>query len=465
MDTDFDVIVAGGGTTGVAAAVAAARHGARTLLVEQYGYLGGNATAGLLGNFLTFHNMRGEQIVHGIPQEIVDELKKEGGVIGDGHLPNAYGHAGSVTPYDPEALKHVLLKLAAGARVQLLLHTFTMDALVEDDRICGLRVVNKSGLRALRARMVVDTTGDGDVAAKAGAPFQKGAPDTGQTMSMTLMFRLGNVDTGAILAHVKREPQQFMLGEDPFIGKTREEIAAGLRSIYDYPLMTGYYDLVKQAQARGEFHPNRRRVVLSVSPTPGLLYVNSTSILGRDATDAEQLTDAVISARRQVYDVFHFLRKYCPGFASAYLLDTATALGVRESRRIMGDYVLTSGDVKQARTFPDAIARGAYALDVHEATGEIWHDHVRDGLAYDIPYRCLVPQRVENLLVAGRCISVDRQALGSTRVQAQCMATGEAAGTAAALAVKNTTTPRQLPVPLLREALNGSGALTEGVDR
>ncbi|MGQ0548138.1 MAG: FAD-dependent oxidoreductase [Armatimonadota bacterium] len=453
----WDVVVAGSGPAGLVAAVASARNGARTLLVERYGFLGGNLTAGMLGNFLTFHNMRGQQIVGGIAQEIVDRLVARGG--SPGHLRNAYGNSYTVTPYDTEAMKAVAIEIAREAGAELLLHTFITDAVVEGRRLRGLQVANKSGLQLVMGQTLVDASGDGDVAALGGAAFEKGRVEDGATMAMTLMFRVANVDTGKVAAGVRERPDQFILAEDPYIGKSRAEVAAGIRSMEDVPLLTGWFDLVAEAKTRGEFHPNRQRVVLSLSPRPREVYVNSTAVVRYDGTDARQLTAAEVEARQQVQQVFNFLRQYVPGFEDAVLAEVAPGVGVRETRRIIGDYVLTLEDVLEGRSFPDGVAKGAYAVDVHEPDGTIWHRHVKDGKAYDIPYRCLVPRDVGGLLVAGRCISVTREALGSTRVTAQAMAMGQAAGTAAALVVKEGVEPQALPPAVLRSALKAQGAI------
>ena len=264
--TDFHVIVAGGGMAGVVAAIAASRNGARTLLTDRFNFLGGNATAGLLGNFLTFHNMKGEQITAGIAQEVVDRCIALGGAFKEhrGHLPNAYGNAYSVTPIDAEVLKLVTLQLCLQAGVRLMLNTYTLGSVMEGSRIAGIRVANKSGEQTLRAKVVIDATGDADLVAKAGGPFQQG-DDDGRVMSISLFSRMGGVDLDQHLRYVKEHPDQFMLGEDPCIGKTREEIAAGLQHWMDYPLVTGHYDAVKEAKAKGEMHPNRERIVFSIT--------------------------------------------------------------------------------------------------------------------------------------------------------------------------------------------------------
>jgi glycine/D-amino acid oxidase-like deaminating enzyme len=459
-DAQFDVVIAGGGMAGVVAAIAAARNGARTLLTDRLPFLGGNATAGLLGNFLTFHNMKGEQICSGIPQEIVDECIRLGGAFQEhrGHLPNPYGNAYSVTIVDPEVLKLVIQRMCVQAGVHLMLGTYTLSPVVEGNRVAGIQVANKSGQLAIAGTVIVDATGDADLVAKAGGQFQQG-DKAGRTMSISLLFRMAGVDLDRHLRYVKERPDQFMLAEDPYIGKTREEVAAQLRTWKDYPLVTGHYEAVKEAQRRGEFHPNRERVVFSITTIPGVVTINATSMLGYNPTSAEELTRSALEGREQISAVAAFFRKYVPGFENAFVLDSAAALGVRESRRIIGEHVLTEEECIAGKKSEDDIARGAYALDVHEPSGKIVHKHVRGGESYGIPYGCLIPRTLDGILVAGRCISSDRYANGSVRVQAHIQAIGQAAGTAAALCIKHRWMPREVPMSVLRQVLREQGAI------
>ena len=456
--SNVDVLVVGAGMAGVCAAIAAARGGARTVLTDRYAFLGGNATAGLLGNFLTFHNMKGEQICNGIPQEIVDELIRLGGAFPEGHLHNAYGNSYSVTPQDGEVLKLVNQKLCLDAGVDLVLNTYTVGPIMDGDRVAGARIVNKSGESEIRAQVVIDASGDADIAAQAGAPFHLG-DEEGKMMSISLFSRMGNVDLDRHIQHVKENPYNFMLGEDPYIGKSREEIAAGLRTHKDYPLVTGYYESVKLAQSRGEFHPNRQRVVFSITTIPGVVTINSTSMLGYSGVDNDDLNQVAIEGREQVFKVRDFYRKYAPGFEECYVVDSASAIGVRETRRIIGEETLTDEDCIEARKGPRDIGQGAYCLDVHQPTGVIEHKHVRDGESYGIPYGVMLPQKIENCIVAGRPVSSDRFANGSVRNQAHIMTIGQAAGTAAAMCAERRTTPRELPVEPLREKLRQDGAV------
>jgi hypothetical protein len=460
VGVDFDVVVAGAGMAGVVSAIAAARAGARTLLTDRFAFLGGNMTAGLLGNFLTFHNMKGEQITDGIPQEIVDGCIELGGAFREhrGHLPNAYGNAYSVTPIDPEILKIVAQKLCLEAGVRLLLNTYIAGPVVEDGRITGLRLVNKSGESAVTGKVFIDATGDADLVAGAGGRFLAG-DEQGKVMSISLFSRLGGVDLDEHLAYVKANPDEFMLAEDPFIGKTKREVADGLKHWIDYPLVTGHYTAVRAAQARGEFHKNRQRVVFQVTTIPGVVVLNATSLLGYDPTDADSVTRAAIEGREQLLAVTRFFKDYVPGFRNAFMLDSASALGVRESRRILGVETLTDAQCVAGAKSERDIARGAYCLDVHQPSGIIEHKHVRDGESYGIPYGTLVPEAIDGVIVAGRSLASERFANGSARCQAPIMGMGQAAGTAAALCAEHGLQPRDVPVGQLRGILRQHGAV------
>ncbi|MBF0276535.1 MAG: FAD-dependent oxidoreductase [SAR324 cluster bacterium] len=453
-----DVLVAGAGMAGVTAAIAAARKGARTLLIDRLPFLGGNATAGLLGNFLTFHNMKGEQICNGIPQEFVDACIELGGAFQEGHLRNAYGNAYSVTPIDAEVLKLVTQKLSLEAGVQLLLNTYTLGPIMDNDRVVGIRVANKSGESQIRAKFVIDASGDADIIAASGAPFELG-DDQGKTMSISLFSRMGDVDLDKHLQYVKENPDNFMLGEDPYIGKTKAEIADSLKTYRDYPLVTGYYKAVKLAQSRGEFHPNRQRIVFSISPTPGVVTINSTSMLGLSGVNAAELTQVAIEGREQIFKVRDFYRKYVPGFENCYIIDSASAIGIRETRRIVGEERLTTDMCIAGQKGPNDIGQGSYCLDVHQASGVIEHKHIKDGESYGIPFGTLIPQKIDYCLVAGRAVSSDRFANGSVRNQAHIMSIGQAAGTAAAMCVEQKVGPRNLSVALLRDQLIKDGAV------
>jgi len=439
-----DVLVVGGGNAGCAAALAAARNGARTLLVERYGFLGGTATAAMVGPWMTFHDGR-ERIVGGIAQEIVERLTARGG--SPGHVHDASDYVATVTPFDPEAHKALLFELMAEAGVDLLLHAYVLDALLDErGRASGARFATVGGIREERAAVTIDATADAFVAASAGVEMVQGDA-RGRVQPASLMFRLSHVDLERTAAYVREHPEQM-----------RSSLAPGERTAASLSAVAGLYDLWERARASGEVDVPRELVSFFATPYPDEVTVNMTRVTGIDPLDADDLTRAEIEARAQVTQLVAFFRTRVPGFERCRLAATATQIGVRESRRIVGEYVLTRDDVLEARAFDDAVARSAYPIDIHNPGGSGTTTHrLPPGQSYEIPYRCLVPQRVDGLLVAGRCISTTHEALASTRLTPTVMTLGQAAGTAAALAVAAGIEPRDVPVATLRERLSEAG--------
>ncbi|MGD8240705.1 MAG: FAD-dependent oxidoreductase, partial [Armatimonadota bacterium] len=390
----YDVIVCGGGPAGIAAAVGAARLGASTLLIERYGFLGGMATAGVVHPWMTFH-AEDKQLIAGVLQDIIDRLKERGAYKVSSHFGNVH-HC-----FDPEELKQVELELVLDAGVRLLLHTLIVDTIREGDCVRGVATESKSGREEHRGAIIIDATGDGDMAAGGGAEYEKGRAEDGLMQPMTLQFRMGGVD-------VRRMP-------------SREEIN----------------DIYVAAKERGEIDNPRENLLWFDTTYEDQIHFNTTRVTHVDGTSGDDLTRAEIESRRQTWEVVRLLQQHVPGFERAYLLWTAPQVGVRETRRIMGDYVLTEDDVLAARKFPDAVTLGSYDIDIHNpaGTGTIIKS-LPTGDYYGIPYRCLLPRGLEGLLVAGRPISTTHEAHSSVRIQAICSGTGHAAGIAAALAAK-----------------------------
>jgi hypothetical protein len=401
------VLVAGGGAAGIAAAVAAARRGASTLLIERYGFLGGMATAGLVNPFMMWEP-GAEPLVGGIFQEMLDRMAALGGYSCP-RQPNAF---------DPEVFKAVADELCLEAGVELRLHTVVTSATVRNARVSSVRTESKSGAERRRARVYIDCTGDADLAYRAGVQCDYGRAEDGMAQPMTLNFRMANVD-------VERMPP-------------KDEI----NRLYD------------AAKAEGRVSCPRENVLFFYAIQPGVVHFNTTRVTGKSGVDAGDLTSAEIEARRQARELVSFLVSSVAGFENAYLQQTAAQIGIRETRRIRGEYTLTADDVLAARKFPDGIARCSYPIDIHSPTGAgtIIRDVPR-GDHYEIPYRCLVPIGVDNLLVAGRCVSATHEAQASLRVMPQCFAMGEAAGTAAALAVERSIPPREVDGHELRAVL------------
>ena len=401
-----DVAVVGGGVSGIVAAVAAARNGAETLLIERYAYLGGYFDRGVGAQSVgvSFQDMNGNMIIQGLPWEILERLIAAGGAVGpedmevpeDKKLPGdvTYEHAkqarhiGKTKPIvDYEAVRTLAFEMMAEEGVRLLLHSWTVDAIVEDNALKGVIVENKSGRQAILAKAVVDCTGDADIAAYAGAPFEKAPKQELYQISRSFRVAVPN-------------------------DKGQPVIVGGAGGSYDYG----------------------------------------------DGTDVWDLTEAEIQIRKRAVEQVKKMRQR-PGYENSYIFGNSQPpqLGVRETRQIVGEYMLTGEDVVEGRKFPDTIAKSANPIDMHKPGGANENRSVKTDY-HDIPYRCLVPKNIDNLLVAGRCISASHVAEAAIRKIPPCMATGQAAGTAAALAIKSGASPRTLDVELLQETLREQGA-------
>jgi hypothetical protein len=440
---EIDVLVVGGGNAGCAAALAAARAGARTLLVERYGFLGGTATAAMVGPWMTFHS-GSDRIVGGIAEEIVKRLVALGG--SPGHIVDSSDYVPTITPFDPEVHKALLFDLMRESGVRLLLHALVVDAL-RDQRgaVRGARFATVAGPRDVRARVTIDATADAFVAAAAGCSVQQG-DERGRVQPASLMFRLSHVDLAALATYVRQHPEQM-----------RSSLKAHERSPDRITAVAGLYELWQAAQDDGIGIP-RELVSFFVTPYPDEVTVNMTRVVDIDPLDPDDLTRAEVEARGQVMRLVAFFRARVPGFAQARLAATATQIGIRESRRVVGEYTLTAADILERRTFEDAIARSAYPIDIHNPSGSGTTTHrLPAGTSYEIPYRCLVPLAIDGLLVAGRCISTTHEALASTRLTPTVMTLGQAAGTAAALAAHGKIEPRTVDVQRLRERLIAAG--------
>jgi hypothetical protein len=423
MSDDYDVIVVGAGSAGATAAISAGRLGARTLLVDRLGFMGGTSTA-VLDTFYAFYTPGAEprRVVGGIGWEVVDRLTAQGIAF---ERPNTYG-AGTGVTYDQEALKLLWEQLAEDASVDLLLHTWATGVRVTDGRLDAVRTWSKGGARTMGAGVVVDASGDADLCAMAGVPYDN-AHASGRVQSLSTLFKLANVDA----ARAESVP--------------KAELWALMRAAAE----SGSHRLPR---LEGSWHR---------TPFAGVVLIQMTRIPNVDATDPEQLTRAEVEGRRQVREYHRFLRDRVAGFEDSVLVATSPAIGVRESRRVHGDYRLTREDVLEGRRFDDEIALCGAPIEDHHSGGDTeWH-YVGESGVYGIPYRTLLPSGVESLLVAGRCFSATHDAHASARSMATCMAMGQAAGTAAAMAARGGLTPRALDARLLRERLRADGALLE----
>jgi len=439
-----DVLVVGGGIAGVMAALAAGRSGAPTLLVERFGSLGGTGTAAMMNLFYVPYAAS-----RGLVRELFDRLIARGGAI-----------PGEFVVYDPELYKVTALEMLAEAGVHVLLHTLVSDVILDGPVLRGIVVENKSGRQAILSRVTIDASGDADVAARAGAPFVKGREEDGKMRPMTLIFRMGGVDAGRLVEYVKSHPDDF--SPDP--------LQCMLDLEHHMIRVFGFFKLVEHAKARGELWPECYYFrVESVLPERGVLTVNATRVYGVDGTKAEDLSRAEIETRHQMIQLAAFARTYIPGFEHSFILDSASTIGVRETRRIRGGYVMTEDDILAGRQYDDAVGVDANQQNPRQQGG-----HPPDGkeggpqdvearhliarmFVYEIPYRCLVPRDIEGLLVAGRCLSVDHHADVYTRNQGTAMASGVAAGVAGAVAAQSGVAPRQVDVRSVQAGLRSLG--------
>ena len=429
FENQYDVIVAGGGPAGCAAATAAARGGARTLLIENTGALGGMGTNGLIPAWCPFSD-REKVIYRGIAFEVFEKLKTQMQFIDQSRV--------NWVAISSEKLKRVYDDLVSESGADIWFNTFICDAQRKDDRVEKIIIANKNGIKALGAKIFIDATGDGDLAAFSGAAFEKGDED-GNLQAATLCFKIANVDTDKFdTAALPPESEKSPIYEILKSGKYPE--------IIDEHLCCSMVD-------------------------EGVLGFNAGHILNMDTSKVEELSKGMIRGRKIAEEYRNALAEFIPEvFKDACVVSTATVMGTRESRRIQGEYCLTADDYLARRTFDDEIARNCYFLDVHAAgkrtamSVEQRKEFVGDcakykpGESHGIPFRCLIPQGFDNLLVAGRIISCDRQVFGSIRVMPCCLTTGEAAGTAAAIAALNQIGVHEINIDKLRSDLKKNGA-------
>ena len=426
--SEAEVVVLGGGPAGIAAAWAAARQGRSTLLVERYGFLGGMGTAAGVTNFCGLHaNVHGDirRVVRGVADELLDRIDALGGL----NPPHSIFGRTQAQAYDMSAYKCAADELVLGAGARLLFHALAAGVVMRDERsIDALLVETRSGRRAIRARLFVDASGDADLANWAGARWEKGDAG-GRLLYPTLMFRLNNVDPARAAA-----------------------------SLADLPR------LMQEAEAGGRHRFARKGVILRPQQHPQEWRANVTQVKNEDGsavdgTEALQFSAGEIEGRRQIRDYMRFLRERVPGFEASYLLDIAAQLGIRETRRIAGAYALTAEDVLGCASFADSIGVNAWPLERHVAGDVEWHWPPAEARGYNqLPYRMLLPQGVRNLLVAGRCASMTSPAQSAARVSGGCFVMGQAAGTAAHLALAAGVDPAAVGVVELQAQLERDGA-------
>lgn len=456
---DYDTIVLGGGAAGIAAAVASAKSGARTLLVEAGSIVGGELLSGMAVDGAL--NGRGEWVVGGVARELFDECAKLGGYIGP---VNDWRLIWYVC-IDPEVMKLAVFRLLARYKVELLLHTFAESVDAQHGRVKALTVLNKRGRTELRAKLFIDCSGDGDIARMAGAQLVHGN-DGKEFQPVSLMFRMAGVQNEPLLAFVKAHPENCALGESDAIrgGRTDQQCADEL---YKQGQPSVFFKaegpLLGDAVKRAAMYPTALIMIQPTSAHRREVCLNTTRIANVDALRTDSLSATMGELMEQVWTCAEFMRAHVPGFEQAQFSGVASRVGIRETSRVVCDETLVETDVHQGRKRDDGIGKGSHHIDIHQDGVKQVRIPVQNGGSYDIPWGCLIPRGLANVLVAGRCMSADRPAHGSARVMGPCMAMGHAVGAGAAMAAKRDLADvRELPVRELRARLREQGAILDG---
>jgi hypothetical protein len=439
-DLQCDVLVIGGGVTGISTATAAARNGARTILLEARPFVGGNGNTGLcLHNFVS---RNGKQAVFGIAQEIVDRLIPLGGAVG--HIPYT-GFVSAVTPVDGDLFRIVVTEMLDEAGVQVVYGGMVIDCDTDGTGTVGdVTVAMKGGLRKVQARAIVDASGDGDLAVKAGAPFRFGEDNSGRMQPVSMLLHFIGVDTNRAAEALGQVPPAMATKPghpEPF-------------PVYFDGTFSAWNDIVV---SEGIF-PNRDRNVFFNTVWPNRLNVNTSAVMDVDGTDPLAMSRATVELTRQCARIGAFMKEHVPGFADANYIP-ASIVGVRESRNIEGLHEISDDDVISGRKFDDTVGQICFPVDIHAPeSGQATFDPIGDDGCFDIPFRAMVPKGLKNLLVAGRCVSASHYAHGSTRNMAPCLVMGEAAGTGAALSARGNAAFPNLDVAQLQQTLIAAGA-------
>lgn len=454
----YDVVVIGGGAAGVAAAIAAAKNGAKTAIIESSSVFGGDLLSGLPIDGC--RTTGGEWVVGGVAAELFDGCKKLNGYVG-----SIYDRRNiCVVMINPRIMGFVILQKLSELQVKLFPYSQVMAVEHELGRVKSLKVCNKSEKMTFTADMYIDCTGDGDVSYLCGVPYEMGDAN-GMLQPMTMVFQMRNVHPKEVLQFVVDHPENCGLAENPNSTKTAAELAKELFDLgYPKVFFSSNGPLMKSGIESGELHSCSMLAFNPNAVDGTVVTVNTTRLVSNDCTSSEVLGDAMCTLTNQVINAFEFIKNHVPGCQDAILDGIAPRLGIRESRRILGEYYLTGDEAAQGVKRADGIAKGAHEIDVHGDKQNHYRATIKNAGSYDIPLGCLIPKEMKNLFMAGRCLSADRIAHSSARVMGTCMAMGQAAGTAAAMCVKDGMDTTSVPVDELRKILLSQGAILEGTN-
>ena len=421
-------------------------------MIERFGFLGGMLTTAGVGPMMTFHAGK-EQVIQGLTGELIERMTRKG--LSTGHIPDTTGFTYSVTPFDPEGMKRELETMALDAGVQLLYHTALAHVETDNNTIKELLLCNKAGLERCVGRVFIDATGDADVSAMAGVQFEKGRKEDGRAQPMTMKLRLYNIDIPQIRRFIKDHPEEF------------PRLKGDVSRIDGSPRLSigGFVKTMARSRADGKLSIAREDVLFFETNNPGEVIVNTSRIIGLDATDPLQLTAGEVEGRRQAAEIFTFLKEYVPGFQHAIVHSTGPQVGVRSSRQVRGVYTITRDDIVNGRKFPDAVVCNGYPIDIHNPSGSGTDTvHLPWGEYYTIPYRSLVNSSITNVVNVGRGISSDFDSQAAFRTTPGSGAIGHAGGCAAYLATRQDNNFLNVSILKLQNLLRAQGAFLPSFD-
>lgn len=453
-----DVLVIGGGISGIIAAASAAKAGADTILVESGPVLGGDAISGMVIDACL--NAKGQWIIGGVPRELFQLCEQFDGYVGpvfDWRLMWGVG-------VDPEIVKLSIIRLLAKYKVRTMLYTYAHDVVMHGGKVAGVLTMGKSGDHLITPKMVIDCSGDGDIACKAGAKFEFGVQGK-QFQPITLIYTMGNIDSEKFLQFAVDHPEACILGESPVNDLTPEECAREMyKAGYPCVALNGKSKFLLDAAEQGKMITCGAVYTFPTSLKKREVVINATRVANVNALNHDAISDSIYDLTEQLLLCTSFLKGNVPGFEEAYIGMISPRLGIRETRRIMGDYVLTDDDVIKAKKRPDVVAKGGHHIDVHGAGSDQIRIPVENGGSYDIPLGSMTIPGFENLMMAGRCFSSQRGANGSARMMGTCMAMGQATGVAAAMCTKDGIGDiHGVSIGNLQDTLRGMGAVLDGV--
>lgn len=457
---NYDVVVVGGGCAGIAAAISAAKNGSRTLLLDAGSIVGGELITGLPVDGAM--NARGEWIVGGVLKELLDEHERLGGYIG----PVKDWRLIWYVCIDPEIMKIAVMNILGRHNVDVRLYSFVEDVVVEDGTLSGVVFINKQRRTIANAKVFIDCSGDGDVAALAGAKTMVSNAER-EYQPLTMLFRIGGISTPKLLDFCVDAPENLAVGESEWMGAslTDRECAVHLRAQGQPAVfIKGDGPLIQEGIKEGKLQPTALIGIIPVSNVRNEVSINTTRLANIDATDTTALSRSINGLVEQVWMSVNFLKSSVPGFENSYFAGLSHRVGIRETKRVVGEYVLSRDDVLEARKRDDGIGKGSHHIDIHQDGIDQVRIPVKNGGSYDMPYDMLVVKDLKNVYVAGRCMSADREAHGSARVMGPCMAQGEAAGLGSSMSLflNDAGNIRGVPIDKLREGLLRQDAILDG---